>query len=154
MSALGDGDAAVRAAAARELGQLDYGSAIPVLTDALQGEGEVEEVRERSAVRWLSWPRVPSVSLRRPKQDELRHDLEGLVFSSTRRPAGITRCLLACANVLRHAVELSGEYSEVHVMTLCTKRPQYHYTRYTPSSAAGLSLILGMDRSTSAMIAS
>ena len=36
----------------------------------------------------------------------------------------------------------------------CTKRPQYHYTRYTPSSAAGLSLILRMDRSTSAMIAS
>ena len=34
----------------------------------------------------------------------------------------------------------------------CTKRPQYHYTRYTPSSAAGLSLILRMDRSTSAMI--
>jgi len=32
-----------------------------------------------------------------------------------------------------------------------TKRPQYHYTRYTPSSAAGLSLILWMDRSTSAM---
>ena len=39
-------------------------------------------------------------------------------------------------------------------MTLCTKRPQYHYTRYTPSSAAGLSLILRLDRSTSAMIAS
>ena len=37
-------------------------------------------------------------------------------------------------------------------MTHCTKRPQYHYTRYTPSSAAGLSLILRMDRSTSAMI--
>ena len=34
----------------------------------------------------------------------------------------------------------------------CTKRPQYHYIRYTPSSAAGLSLILRMDRSTSAMI--
>ena len=34
----------------------------------------------------------------------------------------------------------------------CTKRPQYHYTRYTPSSAAGLSLILRMDRSTSALI--
>ncbi len=46
LSAVGDGDAAVRAAAARELGHLDYGSAIPVLTDALQGEGEVAEVRE------------------------------------------------------------------------------------------------------------
>ena len=48
-SGLGDGDAAVRAAAARELGHLDDGSAIPVLTDALQGEGEVEE--EREAIR-------------------------------------------------------------------------------------------------------
>ena len=56
LSALGDGDAAVRAAAARELGQLDYGSAIPVLTDALQGEGEVEEVREaiRGALAFLA----------------------------------------------------------------------------------------------------
>ena len=36
----------------------------------------------------------------------------------------------------------------------CTKRPQYHYTPLHPSSAAGLSLILRMDRSTSAMIAS
>ena len=40
-SGLGDGDAAVRAAAARELGHLDDGSAIPVLNDALLGEGEV-----------------------------------------------------------------------------------------------------------------
>ena len=46
LSALGDGDAAVRAAAARQLGRLDDGSAILVLTDALQDEEEVEEVRE------------------------------------------------------------------------------------------------------------
>ncbi len=46
LSALGDSDAAVRAAAARQMGRLDDGSAIPVLTDALQGEEEVEEVRE------------------------------------------------------------------------------------------------------------
>ena len=46
LSALGDSDAAVRAAAARQLGRLDDGSAIPILTEALQGEGEVEEVRE------------------------------------------------------------------------------------------------------------
>ena len=65
LSALGDGDAAVRAAAARELGQLDYGSAIPVLTDALQGEGEVEEVREaiRGALAFLArGPRLQSVA--------------------------------------------------------------------------------------------
>ena len=56
LSALGDGDAAVRAAAARELGHLDDGSAIPVLTDALQSEGEVEEVREaiRGALAFLA----------------------------------------------------------------------------------------------------
>ena len=56
LSALGDGDAAVRAAAARELGHLDDGSAIPVLTEALQGEGEVEEVREaiRGALAFLA----------------------------------------------------------------------------------------------------
>ena len=82
LSALGDGDAAVRAAAARELGHLEYGSAIPVLTDALQSKSEVEEVRERSAVRWLSWPEVPGVSLRRPKHDELLRGLEGLVLPS------------------------------------------------------------------------
>ena len=46
LSALGDGDAAVRAAAARQLGRLGDGSAIPVLIDALQGDGEVEKVRE------------------------------------------------------------------------------------------------------------
>ena len=56
LSALGDGDAAVRAAAARQVGHLDDGSAIPVLTDALQGEGEVEEVREaiRGALAFLA----------------------------------------------------------------------------------------------------
>ena len=56
LSALGDGDAAVRAAAAQELGHLDDGSSIPVLTDALQGEGEVEEVREaiRGALAFLA----------------------------------------------------------------------------------------------------
>ena len=56
LSALGDGDAAVRAVAARQLGHLDDGSAIPVLTDALQGEGEVEEVREaiRGALVFLA----------------------------------------------------------------------------------------------------
>ena len=56
LSALGDGDPAVRAAAARGLGHLDDGSAIPVLTEALQGEGEVEEVREaiRGALAFLA----------------------------------------------------------------------------------------------------
>ena len=56
LSALGDDDAAVRAAAARELGHLDDGSAIPVLTDALQSEGEAEEVREaiRGALAFLA----------------------------------------------------------------------------------------------------
>ena len=55
-AALDDGDAAVRAAAARELGHLDDGSAIPVLTDALLGEGEVEGVREaiRGALAFLA----------------------------------------------------------------------------------------------------
>ena len=46
LSALCDSDAAVRAEAARQLGYLDDGSAIPALTDALQGEEEVEAVRE------------------------------------------------------------------------------------------------------------
>ena len=46
LSAVGDGEAEVRAAAARQLGRLDDRSAIPILTDPLQGEGEVEEVRE------------------------------------------------------------------------------------------------------------
>ena len=46
LSALSDGDPAVRAEAARQLGRLADGSATPVLTDALQGEGEVEEVHE------------------------------------------------------------------------------------------------------------
>lgn len=46
LSALGDGDAAVRAAAARQLGRLDDGSAISVLTEVLQDEEEVEAVRE------------------------------------------------------------------------------------------------------------
>ena len=56
LSAQSDGDAAVRTAAARGLGHLDDGSAIPVLTDALEGEGEVEEVREaiRSALAFLA----------------------------------------------------------------------------------------------------
>ena len=45
LSALGDGDPAVRAAAARQLGRLDDGSAVPVLTEVLQGE-EDEDVRE------------------------------------------------------------------------------------------------------------
>ena len=46
LSALGDSDAAVRAAAARQLGRLDDESAISVLTEVLQGEEEVEAVRE------------------------------------------------------------------------------------------------------------
>lgn len=46
LNALGDGEAGVRAAAARQLGYLDDGSAISVLTDALQGEEEDEDVRE------------------------------------------------------------------------------------------------------------
>ena len=46
LSAMGDGEAAVRAAAARQLGHLDDESAILVLTGILQDEGEVEEVRE------------------------------------------------------------------------------------------------------------
>ena len=46
LSALGDGNATVRAAAARQLGRLDDGSAIPVLAEVLQDEGEVEKVRE------------------------------------------------------------------------------------------------------------
>ena len=56
LSALGDGDAAVRAAAARGLGHLDDGSAIPMLSDALQSEGEVAEVREaiRGALAFLA----------------------------------------------------------------------------------------------------
>ena len=45
-SALGDDDARVRAAAARQLGRLDDESAISVLTEVLQGEEEVEVVRE------------------------------------------------------------------------------------------------------------
>ena len=45
-SALCDSDAAVRAAAARQLGRLDDESAISVLTEVLQGEEEVEAVRE------------------------------------------------------------------------------------------------------------
>ena len=45
-SALCDSDAAVRAAAARQLGRLGDGSAVPVLTEVLQGEGEVDEVCE------------------------------------------------------------------------------------------------------------
>ncbi len=46
----------MRAAVAREPGDLDNGSSIPVLTDALQGEGEVEEVREaiRGALAFLA----------------------------------------------------------------------------------------------------
>lgn len=46
LSALGDGEVAVRAAAARQLGRLGDGTAIPLLTKALQDEGEVEKVRE------------------------------------------------------------------------------------------------------------
>ena len=46
LSAMGDGEAAVRAAAARQLGHLDAESAVLVLTGFLQDEGEVEEVRE------------------------------------------------------------------------------------------------------------
>ncbi len=55
LNALGDGDLAVRAAAARQLGHLDDGSAIPILTEALQSEGEAEEVREaiRGALAFL-----------------------------------------------------------------------------------------------------
>ena len=40
------------------------------------------------------------------------------MLSSARRPAGIARCRLACANVLHHAVELYGGHTEVHVMTI------------------------------------
>ena len=46
LSALGDSDAAVRAAVARQLGRLDDESAISVLTEVLQGEEDVEVVRE------------------------------------------------------------------------------------------------------------
>ncbi len=46
LSAVGDGEAEVRAAAARQLGRLGDGSAVPVLTETLQGDGEVEEVCE------------------------------------------------------------------------------------------------------------
>ena len=55
-AALDDADPAVRSAAARGLGHLDDGSAIPVLTEALQGEGEAEEVREaiRGALAFLA----------------------------------------------------------------------------------------------------
>ena len=72
---------------------------------------------KRSAVRWLSWPKVPGVSQRRQKQDELLRGLEGLVFSSARRPARIARCRPTRVNVLRHAVERYGGHTEVHVMT-------------------------------------
>ena len=44
------------------------------------------------------------------------------MFSSARRPAGLARCRLAGANVLRHAVELYDGYSEVHVITALRER--------------------------------
>ena len=114
------------------------------------------EALGRGAVRYQNGPRQAECQVRYGG-DGMRRDGRGLDGGSDDLGGG--RCGVSVIGVgqngaakfaIRRAAAVPAR-TDLH-NDPCTKRPQYHYTRYTPSSAAGLSLILRMDRSTSAMI--
>lgn len=79
---------------------------------------KLRKCAKRSVVRWLPWPIVADVTLRRAKQDEPRRSLGGSGFSSTSRPLRVARCRAAYTNVLHYAVAFSGGHAEVHITSL------------------------------------
>ena len=132
------------------------------------GQGAAELLRPRPAFRKMQGQ--PACRAGEPSGDREEPPPEGLgghhllTRTDARCPAGQVCAITWTASQAALAAKRQGcgigvpwaswripAWADSH-NDYCTKLPQYHYTRYTPSSAAGLSLILRMDRSTPAMI--